>query len=281
MMVPAPTVPAPDAVRRRARSENFSVASVVLGRRTRRHLLAVYDFARFVDELGDSLAGDRLAALDEAEAEVDRAFAGEPRTALFREIAETIRACGLRREPFVRLIDANRRDQLQHDYASWADLVSYCELSANPVGELVLGVFGVDTPERIRLSDDVCTALQVIEHVQDVREDALAGRIYMPREDREVFGVADADLRAAHVSSSLRALLEHECARATDLLGSGVPLVRSLSGRARLAVAGYVAGGRATLRAIERVGFDVLAAPPRAGAAARAGATLHLLRGAA
>jgi squalene synthase HpnC len=278
MTMSVPTLPAPDAVRRRARSENFSVAAVVLGQRTRRHLLAIYDFARFVDEVGDAVAGDRLAALDEAEAELDRAFGGIPRTQLFRQLARTIRACGLRREPFVRLIDANRRDQLQHDYATWDDLVSYCELSANPVGELVLGIFGADTPERVRLSDDVCTALQVIEHVQDVREDAAAGRIYLPREDREALGVRDDELQAPHASPALRAVLELECERAAELLESGRPLVASLSGRARLAVAGYVAGGRATLDAIARAAYDVLAGAPRAGGAARAGATLRLLR---
>jgi squalene synthase HpnC len=279
MTVATPTLPAPDAVRRRARSENFSVASVVLGQRARRDLLAVYDFARFVDQLGDAVAGDRLAALDDAEAELDRAFRGEPQTQLFRQLAQTIRSCGLARGPFVRLIDANRRDQLQHEYATWDDLVSYCDLSANPVGELVLAVFGVATPERVRLSDDVCTALQVIEHVQDVREDALAGRIYLPREDREAFGVTEAELRAEHASPTLRAVLELECERAGELLCSGRALVASLSGRARLAVAGYVAGGHATLAAIARAGYDVLAAPPRAGVAARAGATLRVLRG--
>ncbi|HZU19719.1 MAG TPA: squalene synthase HpnC [Gaiellaceae bacterium] len=280
MTMPVPTLPAPDAVRRRARSENFSVASVVLGQRTRRHLLAVYDFARFVDELGDAVAGDRLAALDDAEAELDRAFAGVPRSPLFRNLAHTIRECRLDREPFARLIEANRRDQRQHEYQTWDDLLSYCELSANPVGELVLGVFGAGTPERVRLSDDVCTALQVIEHVQDAREDALAGRIYLPREDREAHGVGEDELVAERASPALRALLELECERAAKLLGSGGRLVASLSGRARVAVAGYVAGGLATLDAIARVRYDVLAGPPHAGAAARAGATFRLLRSA-
>lgn len=279
--VSAPTLPAAEAVRGRASTENFSVASYLLGGAVRRHLMAVYGFARLVDELGDTVDGDRLAALDEAEAELDRAFAGDARTELFREVQATVRACRLERGPFARLIEANRRDQVQHDYETWADLVSYCELSANPVGELVLGVFGARTPERVAWSDDVCTALQVVEHVQDVREDALAGRVYMPAEDRRRHGVSDADLSAAAPTPGLRAVLELECDRARELLRSGRPLVRSLRGRARLAVAGYVGGGLAALEALTAAGYDVLTSAPRPSSATRLRATLRVLGGVA
>ena len=276
-----PTLPSADGVRRRAGSENFSVASLVLGPRTRRHLLAVYGFARLVDEVGDHAPGDRLAALDEVELELDRAFGGTAQTELFQALTSTLRDLGLRREPFARLIEANRRDQVEHDYETWGDLVAYCDLSANPVGELVLAVFGAGTPNRVRLSDDVCTALQLIEHVQDVREDALAGRIYMPREDRERFGVADADLTATAPTSALRALLAFECERALALLRSGDLLVASLGGRARVAVAGYVAGGRAAVDALARANYDVVSHAPRPSRATRLVTTLRVLRGAA
>jgi squalene synthase HpnC len=273
-------LPAADGVRRRASTENFSVASLLLGGATQRRLLAVYGFARLVDQLGDAVDGDRLAALDEAEAELDRAFAGNARTPIFRELEPLIRERGLRREPFVRLIDANRRDQVQHEYETWADLVSYCELSANPVGQLVLGVFGAETPERVALSDDVCTALQVVEHVQDVREDALAGRTYMPAEDLRRHGVRRDELTAATVSPGLRAVLELECDRARELLRSGVTLVSSLRGRARFAVAGYVGGGVAALDALRSARYDVLSQAPRPSKATRVRATLAVIRSA-
>jgi squalene synthase HpnC len=273
-------LPAAEAVRRRAGTENFSVASLLLGSATRRRLLAVYGFARLVDQLGDAVAGDRLAALDEAEAELDRAFAGGARTPVFREVEALIRECGVRREPFARLIEANRRDQVQPEYETWADLVSYCELSANPVGQLVLAVFGVETPERVALSDDVCTALQVVEHVQDVREDALAGRIYMPGEDRRRHAVQRDELTAASLTPGLRAVLELECDRARELLRSGLALVGSLHGRARLAVAGYVGGGVAALDALRDAGYDVLSQAPRPSKATRLRATLTVLRSA-
>jgi squalene synthase HpnC len=276
--VTAPALPAAEAVRRRAGTENFSVASLLLGGATRRRLMAVYGFARLVDQLGDAVEGDRLAGLDEAEAELDRAFAGEARTPIFRELEPVIRDCRLDREPFARLIEANRRDQVQAEYETWADLVSYCELSANPVGRLVLAVFGAATPERVALSDDVCTALQVVEHVQDVREDAQAGRLYLPGEDRRRHGVEREDLTAASASAGLQAVLELECNRARELLRSGGTLVGSLRGRARFAVAGYVGGGVAALDALRDAGYDVLSQAPRPGKATRLRRTLDVLR---
>jgi squalene synthase HpnC len=265
--------PTPRAVQERASGENFTVASLLLGRRTARNLRAIYLFARFVDECGDAAPGDRLAVLDRVEEEVDRAFAATTDDPLFREVGIAVRACGLPKTAFQRLIEANRQDQRVHDYETFDQLVAYCDLSANPVGELVLHVFGAATPNRIALSDRVCTALQLIEHWQDVREDARNGRIYLPAEDRRRFGVAEDDLIRERSSDPLKQLLAFETRRADELLDEGARLVRLLNGRARLAVAGYVAGGRAAIQAIERSGFDVLAAVPRAGRARRAVAT--------
>jgi squalene synthase HpnC len=256
--------PTARALEQRAGGENFKVASLLLGRRTARHLRAIYLFARLVDECGDAAPGDRLAVLARVEDEVDRAFAGTTTDPVFLEIGEAVHACGLPRSAFVRLIEANRQDQRQHDYETYADLLAYCDLSANPVGELVLYVFGVATDDRIALSDRVCSALQLIEHWQDVREDAEHGRIYLPAEDRRRFGVADDDLVQEHAGDALRTLLAFETRRARELLEDGARLIGLLRGRARLAVAGYVAGGRAAIEAIEQARFDVLPAAPHA-----------------
>jgi phytoene/squalene synthetase len=152
--------------------------------------------------------------------------------------------------------------------------VRYCELSANPVGELVLHVFDAATADRIALSDSVCTALQLAEHWQDVAEDYAAGRIYLPAEDRERFGVTPEDLGAATAGQPLRRLLAFEVDRGRALLDEGARLVGKLRGRARLAVAGYVGGGRAAFDAIEAADYDVLAGPPKASGVRRATATL-------
>jgi squalene synthase HpnC len=263
------TPPAADAVMARAESENFTVASRVLPRRVRSHLLAIYGFARLVDELGDSVGGDRLEALDWLEQELDRAYEGRAGHPLLVRLTPTLRERALPREPFVRLIEANRRDQRVSRYASWEALRGYCALSADPVGELVLGVLGLATPERVALSDSICTGLQLTEHCQDVAEDFARGRVYLPGEDLERCGCTTEELAAAHAGAPLRAVLAFEVARARELFTAGAPLIGELHGRARLAVAGFLAGGRAALDAIERAGYDVLAGPPRAGTGRR------------
>jgi squalene synthase HpnC len=255
----------------RAQGENFPVASRLLGRHVRAHLLALYGFARLVDELGDSLADDRTAALDWLEGDLDRAYRGDAEQPLLQRLQPTLRECELPREPFVRLIRANRMDQRVSRYATWDQLRGYCELSANPIGELVLGVFGQATPARVRRSDEICTALQLTEHCQDVAEDLARGRVYLPAEDLARFGCTIADLSDAHASRPLRDTLAFECTRARELFARGAPLIEELRGvRARLAVAAFVAGGRAAVDAIERADYDVLAGSPHAGAARRA-----------
>ena len=248
-----------------ASRENFTVASVLLGRQIREHLTAIYGYARLVDQLGDEVDGDRHALLGGFEQDVHRVFDGTPDHVLLQRLAHTVRACELPRDPFVRLIEANRLDQQVKTYDTFDALLEYCDLSANPVGELVLHVFGVATPDRVALSDRVCTALQLAEHWQDVAEDFRRGRIYLPAEDLARFGVEPHELGAITTSRRLRDLLAFEVARAQNLLDEGTQLVRTLRGRARFAVAGYVGGGRAALNAIAKADYDVLEGAPRAG----------------
>jgi squalene synthase HpnC len=296
-LVPA-GMPSTHAVMERAKGENFPVAAKVLSRADRRHLLAIYGFARLADELGDELGDaygrplgspDRLVALDWLEGEVGCAYTGNARHPLLVRLQQTLVECELPRAAFIRLIEANRLDQRMPRYDTWEQLQTYCELSANPVGELVLGVFGLLTPERIELSNRVCTALQLAEHLQDLAEDVRRGRFYLPEQDLASFGCSREQLcalvsRADHVldlggvhavsatrsedfvgvTDRLREAISFETTRARRLLSAGVPLVAGVSGRPKLALAGFVAGGGAALDAIERVGFDVLAGAPRA-----------------
>ena len=258
--------PSQQAVMAQAGGENFPVASYLLGRRQRAHLLAIYGFARLVDDLGDEAAGDRLALLDQIEHDLDAIYEGrEPEHPVMRALAPTVADCALPDRPFRRLIDANRRDQTVTRYETFDELVDYCRLSATPVGELVLHVFGAATPERIERSDEICTALQIVEHLQDVGEDYARGRVYMPREDMTRFGCDATALGSSSVSVPLRELLSFEAARARQLLDSGAPLAGTLPLRPRLAVAGFVAGGRATLDALARADYEVLRARPRPG----------------
>jgi len=269
----------PAQILERAGGENFPVAPRVLPRRWREPLEAIYGFARLADEIGDAAAGDRLALLDALEDELARAYDGEARHPLLRRLAPVLAAQRLPREPFARLIEANRVDQRLRAVQSWEELLACCALSANPVGELVLHVFGAATPERVALSDQVCSALQVIEHCQDVAEDRARGRVYLPAQDLAAHGCGAADL-ARPYPIALRRVVALEIARARVLLGAGTALLAQLDGFARVAVAGYIAGGLATCEALARAGFDAgsVRSRPRRGALLRHAACLLLGR---
>ncbi len=252
------------ALQRLERAENFPVALRILPRGLRADLRAVYDVARVIDDLGDKAPGDRVAQLEEFGRDLATIWeAGTPAHPVLRRLAPTAATRGLDREPFHQLIRANLRDQRVSRYQTYADLRAYCALSADPVGHIVLRVFGVSDPAAAGLSDRVCTALQLVEHWQDVAEDRRAGRVYLPQEDLFAFGVVETELDAPSASPAVRALMRFQIGRAAELLDSGAGLVGRLPGWARLAVAGYVAGGRAGLDALRRTNGDVLRIQPR------------------
>jgi squalene synthase HpnC len=261
---PAPTVGTvvdhAELLRRLEGQENFPVAMRLLPRTLRAELRAVYDIARTIDDLGDEAPGDRLALLDAFEADLRRAWTDtEPAIPVVRRLVPVVRAHDLAIDPFLGLVEANKLDQRQTSYPTWAALRHYCTLSADPIGRIVLALTESLTERRVGRSDDVCTALQVLEHCQDVAEDRRRGRIYLPLEDLTAFGVAPGDLDVDVTSTAVRRLVAHEVQRARSLLLSGMPLVRSLGGSARVAVAGFVAGGLATADALRRANYDVLA----------------------
>ncbi|MFF5264435.1 squalene synthase HpnC [Actinomadura viridis] len=244
----------------RAAQENFPVASRLLPRRYRADLMAVYGFARTVDDIGDEAPPDRRGPLlDEVDRDLDHIYAGRPAILpVMVPLARTIAGHGIPAEPFRKLVRANRQDQEVLRYDTFADLLAYCALSADPVGHIVLYLFGAATPERLELSDRVCSALQILEHCQDVREDHEKGRVYIPAEDLRRFGCVEDDLRAARTPTRLRGVLALEADRAGRMLEEGAPIAAGLPPWARLAVSGYIAGGRATHAALRRGAYDVL-----------------------
>ena len=242
----------------RARGENFPVASFLAPRSARPHLRAIYGFARLVDNLGDEAEGDRLLLLHALETELE----GPPATEIMGRLHATIEACRLPLEPFRRLIAAHRIDQRKTRYSTWGEVREYCTYSADPVGRLVLGVYGQAGDDRlVRMSDSVCTGLQLVNFVQDPPRDLALGRVYLPQEDLHRFGVEDPDL-AGPLTEPVASLLRFEGDRARSLLEGGLPLAKELPGRAGLSVALYARGGLAALNALARAGWDVFSSRP-------------------
>jgi squalene synthase HpnC len=256
----------------RGHDENFPILVALLPRDLRDDMRAVYAFCRHTDDLGDEgPAAERAERLEEWAEDVERCFGGVPRDPRLQALARTIDRHGLGPEPFRRLIEANRMDQRRDRWATYEDLLDYCEHSATPVGRMVLGVLGYRDEWRGRLSDATCIGLQLANLWQDVGRDLRdRGRIYLPLEDRERFGVREEDLLAGRVTTAFRELVAFEVERARDWLRRGAPLAHLVPRRAGLYLRMFTAGGLAVCDAIERRGYDTLAGRPAPGRAGRA-----------
>jgi squalene synthase HpnC len=260
-------------------AENFPVAMRFVPRAPRAHLIRLYDYARFVDDVGDQAAGDRLALLDLVEADLREMRAGTATLTPIRALQELVEHCPVELDPFLDLIEANRVDQLISRYRTFSDLLDYCRLSAAPVGRVVLAIAGAATPQNIADSDSVCAGLQVLEHCQDVGEDARRGRVYLPAGELAAAGIADEALLGGATSGRLRSVVSVQVERALTMLTPGRALVRRLRGWSRLAVAGYVAGGLATAAALREADYDVLARTITPNSLPTAGYAIRLIAG--
>lgn len=250
--------------------ENFPVVSWLLPKYLRDPMFAVYAFCRGVDDLGDEAPGDRLALLDECEAELRRCFDGTATDPRFVALADTVRRFDIPAGPFLRLIEANRRDQTVTRYQTFDDLLNYCSYSATPVGHMVLHVFGYRDARRLALADATTTGLQLMDFWQDVVPDLAKGRIYVPLEDMATFGVPEADLAADRGSPALRRLIAFEVQRTRDFFRRGLPLIDRVAGRLRLDLRLFTLAGLAVLDAIEAQDYDVVAHRPEVSKATKA-----------
>ena len=287
----------------RSHYENFTVGSRLIPRDKLQHIYAVYAYCRTVDDLGDEansilegepakldttsllaaglanvpedFAGDlqsyRLALLDLWERELDQCYSGAPAHPVMIALQETIDEFELPREPFLKLIEANRMDQRTQRHATYRDLLHYCDHSANPVGHLFLYLFGYRDAERQRLADATCTALQLTNFWQDVARDYRKGRVYLPQDELEAFGYTEEELARGDCTPDFRSLMQFEVERAMALFREGTPLVATLEGVAKLDVALFTKGGVAVLEAIRKQGYDVLTKRPALSRTRKAG----------
>jgi squalene synthase HpnC len=261
--------------------ENFHVASWFLPKRLRSHFHAIYAYCRVSDDLGDE-TGNReqsLALLDLWGQELDACYRGETRHPVFVALAETIRECDIPKQPFADLLVAFRRDQSVVRMGTMQDVLDYCHYSANPVGQLVLYVCGYRDEERFRLSDFTCTALQLANFWQDVREDYARNRIYFPQEDMRRFGVDEAMIAEGRFTPQFRELMRYEVEHARDLFRKGLPLIGMVDRELAIDLDLFSRGGLEILRAIEEQNYDVMRARPVISKTRRAGLLLRALIG--
>jgi squalene synthase HpnC len=244
--------------------ENFSVASMLLPRRLRRHFHVVYSFCRWSDDLADESGGGETALelLAWWRGELLACYGRSPRHPVLVALQETIERFGIPPEPFLDLLVAFEQDQRVSSYPTFAELLGYCENSANPVGRLVLYLCEAHDETRGALSDHVCTALQLTNFWQDVSPDLDKGRVYLPGEDRVRFGYTDLDLHSRRFNPAFAELLRFEVDRTRDLFFRGYPLVDLMPREVSAEVELFIAGGLGILAKIERQGFDVWSRRP-------------------
>jgi phytoene synthase len=247
--------------------ENFPVASWILPARVRPAVQAIYAYSRIADDFADdpAHAGRRLERLREWEGMLEACFGGEAIHPVFVALRDAVERFGLPIEPFRELLAAFRMDVEVRRYAEFGALLQYCRLSANPIGRLVLELFGHRDPVLIGRSNALCTALQLTNHWQDVALDLARDRIYIPQEDLARHGVGEEDLRAGRATGAYRALMRELCGRTRSLFRAARPLCGALGGRLGLQLRLTWLGGWRVLEAIERRGYDVFSRRPRLG----------------
>jgi squalene synthase HpnC len=261
--------------------ENFHVASRLLPKRLRPHFHSIYAYCRISDDLGDEVSdpAQALALLDVWQQELDACYRGEARHPVFVALRETIRICDIPKEPFADLLIAFRQDQVVTRYATMAEVLDYCRYSANPVGRLVLYACGYRDAERFALSDETCTALQLANFWQDVREDLDRGRVYLPQDAMAAAGVYDSTIANRDATPAFRALMQQQVEYARAMLRRGAALIGMVDRELAVDLDLFTRGGLEILRAIERRQYDVLSARPRISKQRKALLLLHALAG--
>lgn len=241
--------------------ENFPVASILMPRHYRRPVALIYRFAREADDFadeGDLSPPERLALLDGFNCELDRIECGQsPGIAWFSDLASIIREHGLHIQLFRDLLSAFSQDVVKERYADYAEVLDYCRRSANPIGRLLLLLYGAATPQNNAWGDAICSSLQLINFWQDIAIDYRKKRIYLPQDEMTQYGIAESHIANAAVNDAWRKFLSFQVNRTRYYLHSGAPLGHALNGRLGLEMRMIIAGGNRILSKIENAGYDV------------------------
>jgi squalene synthase HpnC len=261
--------------------ENFHVASWLLPKRLRPHFHSIYAYCRISDDLGDEVANQAqaLALLNVWQEQLDACYRGEAKHPVFVALRETIRICDIPKEPFADLLTAFRQDQIVTRYPSMGDVLDYCRYSANPVGRLVLYACGYRDDDRFALSDETCSALQLANFWQDIREDFARGRIYLPQDAMAAAGVDEMLLANGQATPAFRALMREQVAYTRAMFARGAKLIGMVDRELAVDLDLFTRGGLEILRAIEARNYDVLSERPTISKPRKALLLLHALAG--
>lgn len=252
--------------------ENFPVASILLPAKLRPAVEAIYAFARSADDIadeGDAQAEERLKQLDDycQQLKLQELNTTQDATipAMFVRLGQVMRQYQLPWQPLHDLLSAFKQDVGTTRYTSFVELCDYCNRSANPVGKLMLHLYGAATPRNLQASDAICTALQIINFWQDVAVDWQKQRVYIPQEDLMCFGVSEQMLAQQDCNAAFQALMQFQVTRARELMLHGAPLSLRLPGRLGWELRLVVQGGLRILQRLELAQFDVFRQRPKLG----------------
>ena len=246
--------------------ENFPVASVLLPHRLRHAVGVIYRFARSADDLadeGDATADARLASLDAYRNELHRIESGSaPHTPLFVDLSAVIARHQLPLQPFYDLLDAFSQDVVKTRYANFGEVMDYCKRSANPVGRLMLALYGETDARSVAYSDAICSSLQLINFLQDVAIDYQKNRIYLPQDDMVKYKVDEAQIARHDISGLWQPFMLAQIERTRRLLQAGAPLGKVLKGRIGLELRMIIMGGATILEKLHRSRGDIYGQRP-------------------
>jgi len=240
--------------------ENFPLVSWLLPKRLHAHFYSLYAFCRWADDLGDEIDDTHrsLELLDWWRTELEACYRGECRHPVFVALRSTIEDKNIPIGPFLDLISAFEQDQTVHEYDTFEQLLDYCTRSANPVGRLLNHLWSKSSDSSLEWSDSICTGLQLTNFWQDVERDLRIGRVYLPREDREKFGVTLEMLESRRSTPEFIALMKFEVDRAREFLISGASVIEQLPLLIQIDIELFAAGGLCILDRIRKIGYRVL-----------------------
>lgn len=248
--------------------ENFPVGSLVLPQRLRRPIHIIYQFARTADDIADEGEIDsqqRLQDLDNLQAELDLIANGEiPKTVMMQALQkDVIKKFNIPLQLFYDLLSAFKQDVVKKRYAHFGELVDYCRRSANPIGRMILHLYGETNPRSLAQSDGICTALQLINFWQDVAIDWQKERIYFPQEDLVKYGVSETQIAQGQVNKDFQRLMDYECHKAFNMLKAGAPLGKTLKGRMGFELRMIILGAQCILQKLEHCQYDIFHHRPK------------------